>query len=790
MKHHKFIRIATMALLAPFAVLTTAKADSWSYPTEQIQRLPYDSGAGTKESPYVIKTAQQLADLSYYVNNERTYEGSFFILSNDIDLNPGYSFSKDGTFTGGTSPKQWVPIGYTNTGCFKANFDGNGHEIKGMYLDSLTIAKGQYSSYCQMGLFGTTANDTLKNIRLTNSLIDLKYKSENDLMSIIVGALVGTASQTAVYSCQNDATIKVNCEDNALQDANAIGGIIGSLTIDWPKSIIINNCHNTGNIQTNFDCVAVAGLLGNINGDFKMSDCSNTGNISSASQGSYFSTTTGGLVGKAYGSTSDELGFCNLLNTGNVTGQGSVAGILGGGGSYIDYARNCVNKGNISTTAANGFSGGLFGQILGQHIINCHNEGNVYGGSGIAEYTYASEIIDTYNTGDITGGSGLVGDAPYLTEAKRLYNKGNIYMQKDNDGKPVYNALGNAGLIGSVSGINDKPLLIEDCYNEGDVEGFAGIIGYVWKDTVTVKRCHNSGNINKTIYDYTPEYVSFGYDNKTYDVAGIINGSRYITTIDNCYNTGTVNGKNRASGIIGRCTTFYIKNSYNTGNVSAPKSAYGITSSAVSNMQNCYNEGNIESDEIAAGIANDIGFVEDEESLMNNVYNAGNVTSGQSVSGIFYEMQYMPYHRTITNVFNYGKLTSTGGTSEKSINPLFGLYNPDACPVFTNCFNLKQQGVESLKGFSTDVTEEDFASGRICVLLNGEQAPTPWGQDLDTDAYPRLNGKGNPDINGIAAVRTDASSYKGGCYDLYGRKVNNKTISNGIYVINGKKVAF
>ena len=789
MKHHKFIRIATMALLAPFAVVTTAKADSWSYPTEQIQRLPYDSGAGTKESPYVIKTAQQLADLSYYVNNGRTYEGSFFILSNDIDLNPGYSFSKDGTFTGGTSPKQWVPIGYTNTGCFKANFDGNGHEIKGMYLDSLTIAKGQYSSYCQMGLFGTTANDTLKNIRLTNSLIDLKYKSENDLMSIIVGALVGTANQTAVYSCQNDATIKVNCEDNALQNDNTIGGLVGSLTIDWEKPTIITNCHNSGNIQTNFDHVTVAGLFGNVNGSIKMTDCSNSGDINSTPQGNYISTYTGGLIGTIYGGSRSILE--NLVNTGEVKGKGSVAGIMVSGNGYIDYAKNCVKNGNISTTAANDFSGGLFGQILCTDIIDCHNEGNVYGGSGIVEYTYASRIIGTYNTGDITGGSGLVGDAPYLTEAKRLYNKGNIYIQTDNDGKPVYNALGNAGLIGTITAMDDKKgLVMEDCYNEGDVEGCAGVIGYVTNDTVTLKRCHNIGNINKTIHDYTPEFATFGYNYKSYDVAGLIIGSRYITTIDSCYNNGTVNGKNRASGIIGRCTTFYIKNSYNTGNVSAPKSAYGITSSAVSNMQNCYNEGNIESDEIAAGIANNIGFVEDEESLMNNVYNAGNVTSGQSVSGIFYEMQYMPYHRTINNVFNYGKLTSTGGTSEKSINPLFGLYNPVACPVFTNCFNLKQQGVESLKGFSTDVTEEDFASGRICVLLNGEQTPTPWGQDLDTDAYPRLNGKGNPDINGISSVRTDASSYKGGCYDLYGRKVNNKTISNDIYVINGKKVAF
>lgn len=62
---NNFTTKVTCAML--FCVLSaSAIAQNWSYPTESIQRLPYEYGEGTEESPYVITNAQQLADLSWY----------------------------------------------------------------------------------------------------------------------------------------------------------------------------------------------------------------------------------------------------------------------------------------------------------------------------------------------------------------------------------------------------------------------------------------------------------------------------------------------------------------------------------------------------------------------------------------------------------------------------------------------------------------------------------------------------------------------------------------------------
>ena len=56
----------------------------------------------------------------------------FFVLGNDIDLNPGVVFAPDGSVSSGT-PQGWTPIGTEKTP-FKGVFKGNGHAITGLYF--------------------------------------------------------------------------------------------------------------------------------------------------------------------------------------------------------------------------------------------------------------------------------------------------------------------------------------------------------------------------------------------------------------------------------------------------------------------------------------------------------------------------------------------------------------------------------------------------------------------------------------------------------------------------------
>ena len=143
----------------------------------------FASGSGTKSDPYIISNGAELAYLSRSVSEGVTYNGEYFELSGDIVLNDeSFTFDpdtglvevSDGTATaylstsirgdnsgdntafdqnGGeagvwyTSPSRsangeyggklnaFTPIGNLEY-CFEGHFDGRGHTIYGLYVNS------------------------------------------------------------------------------------------------------------------------------------------------------------------------------------------------------------------------------------------------------------------------------------------------------------------------------------------------------------------------------------------------------------------------------------------------------------------------------------------------------------------------------------------------------------------------------------------------------------------------------------------------------------------------------
>ena len=73
---------------------------SWSYPSESASE-PFGGGSGTETDPYIIGTAQQLANLAYEVNNGNNYAGEYFKMTADIELNSGV-LQADGSLGSGS----------------------------------------------------------------------------------------------------------------------------------------------------------------------------------------------------------------------------------------------------------------------------------------------------------------------------------------------------------------------------------------------------------------------------------------------------------------------------------------------------------------------------------------------------------------------------------------------------------------------------------------------------------------------------------------------------------------
>ena len=114
-------------------------------------------GAGTKLSPYIILTAEQLARLSFVVNSsDKAYSGKYFKLGADILLNKGTVIDEKGALVAdSTKLHKWTPIGNSSVS-FDGNFDGDGHAISGMFINTTSTHNG---------LFGNS-NGTVQNWRL------------------------------------------------------------------------------------------------------------------------------------------------------------------------------------------------------------------------------------------------------------------------------------------------------------------------------------------------------------------------------------------------------------------------------------------------------------------------------------------------------------------------------------------------------------------------------------------------------------------------------------------------
>lgn len=171
------MRLALLALaaLAWIAVPVSARAEGETVDTWDGTAVAFTQGSGTKEDPWRIENAEQLAYLAQQVNNGTDYERNHFLLVSDLDL----------------SGKEWTPIGtYGNP--FWGGFDGGGHTITGMTIT------GKEASY--VGLFGECRNFTAA----SSYIKSVTVKGANISGKSFVGAIAGGGANISdCYSIEN-----------------------------------------------------------------------------------------------------------------------------------------------------------------------------------------------------------------------------------------------------------------------------------------------------------------------------------------------------------------------------------------------------------------------------------------------------------------------------------------------------------------------------------------------------------------------------------------------------------
>lgn len=279
-----------------------------------------------KKTEYNISTASQLAGLAKLVNSGYSMEGIVINLTADITLNDTKNVEnwyKD-------PPKnKFTPIGCTGDPIngyapFAGIFNGNGHSIKGLYVNNYKTA----------GLFGYLYCGCVSNVIIKNGLV-IGYddgKTEWINRGCYAGGIAGIAEGAVINQCENGAKVLALGPDSLVsgaRDANA-GGIVGSMHTENVSAAMI-----AGGF-------AAFGVFYNA---------------------AIFTDGNGGLIKSS--------GVVNCINSGYVgasSAHHSYAGGIAGWGNN-GMIQNCVSFWSLADTSE--YSGNIAGGLFRCNITNC-----------------------------------------------------------------------------------------------------------------------------------------------------------------------------------------------------------------------------------------------------------------------------------------------------------------------------------------------------------------------------------------------------------------------------------
>ena len=264
------------------------------------------------------------------------------------------------------------------------------------------------------------------------------------------------------------------------------------------------------------------------------------------------------------------------------------------------------------------------------------------------------------------------------------------------------NYQGLVGVLGSGGALQN--LGVKASYIKG-LHSVGGVCGISWG---TVTNCYNSGSLAGS------EGVG--------GLCGTNGGP-----VTNCNNTGSVTGNNMVGGLCGYNNSNVI-NCYNTANVTGTGDYVGgLCGWNEGPVTNCYNTGNVTGNNMVGGLC---GYNWDN---VTNCYNSGSVAGSEGVGGLCGQNS-----ATVTNCYNSGSVAGdirVGGVCG-------GNYDG---PV-TNCYYLDTCGAA---GEGTSKTADQFKSGEVAWLLQGEQEGQVWGQTIVRDNYPVLDADGTKRVYAV-----------------------------------------
>ena len=678
-----------------------------------------------EDDTYLIYTAENLKEFAVIVNGTGSTpadNNANAKLMNDIDLNPDMKISEDGTVTG--AHDQWTPIG-TSITPYRGTFDGANHTISGLYI----AGSNNYQ-----GLFGYVNGGTVQNLSVSGTVSGGMH----------VGGVVGQ-NNGSVEDCAFSGSVKGS--------GNNVGGVVGMNN----AGSSVKNCYNTGAVNGSSNFVGGVVGMNTVSGTVK--NCYNIGEVS----GSNF---VGGVVGHNVG------GVENCYNTGSVTGS-SVGGVVGhnvGGdpdaGTVGGTVTGCYFL-KQDGVPANGIGGG---EIAGQTANSVttlgelcekftEDEGwttspfydhpvlttNPEGGDGTAAHPYEIKTAaQLENFRDLVNGEGRTADTD--AHAKLMNNidlnpeftfdaEGN-YSGPAGEEPQEWTPIGNSSnkYTDTFDGQNHRitGLYVDAQSDSDDVYLCLGLFGFV-DGSGLIKNLAVAGSVSGSVTG----------NNSTCAVGGVV-GYNNSGSIENCTNEATIYASNTvagsnafAGGVVGQNFDM-ILNCTNTGKVTGiGYRSGGVAGANAARLERCINNGEVTGSDYVGGVAASNDSSGTLNGVVENCINTGSVKNTQNggVTGGVVGANLSQSDIIAANCYSIGTVSGSAW-----IDGVVGFdFN---YRTIKNCYYLSNDtsGDEDESAKSS----EEFASGEVAYLLQGEQTEQVWGQTLGSNDYPQLCAL-NPD---------------------------------------------
>lgn len=398
-----------------------------------------------------------------------------------------------------------LAVGST-TNAFKANYNGNGHRV----IIDISSAENNYP----VGVFGVVGGGAkIKNVFSSGSV------THNATQTHTAGCIGLIAGNAEVENCKNECEI-THTSTSAF--VFGVGGIIGGINASG-STINVKNCCNKNNISAGpLKCGGIIGI--HIAGTMTMEKDTNEGVISSNVSGTYYEI-SGGIIGQLNG-TSDvsTVKLSECYNNGAVYGSTKIGGLVGSIQKSCTITK-CTN--NKPVTCSGNYVGGIVGifevptKIL--HLEEDTNKissvvkGNQYVGGivGAGRKMELSKCVNNANIQNYTSNrgarfGGIVGEFDNECSGSFLdkcFNDGDI-----STGYTGITEVSLGGLIGYLTHTADVIINLNNCGNEGAIQGSAGntknnggLIGTIYnnsskKCTLYVRNCYVKTNITGGLY--------------------------------------------------------------------------------------------------------------------------------------------------------------------------------------------------------------------------------------------------------------------------------------------------